>query len=376
MKKISLCILAALMILSCFCTSDDEFSSVEKVMISGHSIDQKNFIFNDFYRVFQVKEIEKEEYLIGYNRNGHQLELYNLSQNSPFGFITLKKAGPDGVPTVSNLYVHNLDSIFILSFHKLLLINQAGKILKSIRINNSNSSEVNGINFDQLVFCGSTENMNSMYFDDQTNRLFIPTKSVRSASEEIHYQPSLFGYLDLNTLDYTPIDISYPEEFKDRVFPLAKPNISFYKERVIYNFPFSSEIFVYDINKRSAQSFPAKSKLSKNLSESIAYSKRNKDMELLREIFTRNPTFYKVIYDGYRKVYYRWHFAENDGGGPAGAGRRGPLVFGILDEDFDVIYEEVMENIYYQGEVSKKGLLVQDMNRRAEGFFNYSIINL
>jgi len=351
MKKISLFILAALMILSCFCTSDNEFSSVEKVMISEHSIDQKNFIFNDFYRVFQVKLIETEEYLIGYNRNGHQLELYHLSQNSPLGLIALKKTGPDGIPTVSNLYVHNLDSIFILSFHKLLLINREGKILKSIRVNNSTNTDVNGIDFDQLVFCGSTEDMNSMYFDDRTNRLFIPTKSVRSASEEIYYQPSLFGYLDLNTLDYTPIDVSYPNEFKDRVFPLVKPNISFYKERVIYNFPFSSKIFVYDINKRSVHSFPAKSKLSKNLSESIAYSNRNRDMELLREIFTRNPTFYKVTYDDYRNVYYRWHFAENDGSDPARAGRRGPLVFGILDEDFDVIYEEVIDDIYYQGEI-------------------------
>ena len=74
-------------------------------------------------------------------------------------------------------------------------------------------------------------------------------------------------------------------------------------------------------------------------------------MELLREIFTRNPTFYKVTYDDYRNVYYRWHFAENDGSDPARAGRRGPLVFGILDEDFDVIYEEVIDDIYYQGEI-------------------------
>ncbi|HHH49994.1 MAG TPA: DUF4221 domain-containing protein [Saprospiraceae bacterium] len=362
-----------LIVLSCKQTAPESNKpnySNKKFLLETVEIDQGAYIFNDFYRFFHTNEIEGKEQFWAYNPKAHQLEGYDLDNKVVIGKIPFQKTGPNRIAQIYSFYVHNMDSIFVLTSTNLLLLNKKTQIKFNYRINNTNNTQIKGIDFSKNVFCGSTDFMNPIFFCKEKNRLYLPTKSLLARAKKEYYQQSLFGYLDLKNLIFTKLNTTYPKAYQALIFPNNKANISFACDKVIYNFPVSSTVFIYQIDNDQIKSYPAQSHLSANESEGIPLNRYSGDRSSLNNLFTKNPSFYSISYLPKEALFFRWNFAQSEK-----ENRRGNLILSAFDKKFNLIHEEILNPYYYRGVATKKGFLIQNMQDRKEGKFVFTLVH-
>lgn len=368
-------IISLILVITVISCSNDEQNERKILTFNEGQFDQKDFLFNQFYRIFSFNEIENQPLFFGYNENAKKIEVYNTQTGEAIKEISLAKSGPSQIQKLYSFYPHKLDSIFILDLNKISMIDDQGEIVFSIRIHNPNS-QIDRIDFSETAFYNTLDNMSPIVYNNLEKSIAVPTKSLAFGRlDDRYYQASLFGFLNLVDLEFSAEEVTYPEQYQSVRYPNDKPNITFLSNKVIYNFPWSSRIFIFDKRTSKKNIIQAPSKFSKNEATPLPLDAIGNQMAMGKNI-SSNPHYHRIIYDPYQNVYFRFHFSEYSGKQVSGRILRGPMLLTVYDQDFNPLSETVIENHYYNGIPTPKGLLVPYMENQEEGKFKFSYISV
>ena len=265
--------------------------------------------------------IDGKDCFIGYNKLMHCIDIINLTDLKPLKQIPLETQGPNGIPDV--LGVYHYESTFILkTSFGFCRIDDRGNILSKWILGNFLEKEAKGYS---IIVPGSEIIMMSgysfMFFDEKEGIVALPIyKGEKKENEENTKKILLLSCKNWATIDL--IDISYPEYLRDRenYGILESINVLLHANLIIYNFPASSEVFVYDRTSKTTRSYDIPSSYAKPIYEGDFAS-----------------GFYRpLVYDTHRNIF--WRVQERPFSNGRGAFGK-PFSISKISPDFELLGE-------------------------------------
>lgn len=186
--------------------------------------------------------INGNSYLFKYHYMEHKIELWNMDEKSIVEEISLEREGPNAINDIISFYPHRLDSIFLMSFSDIYLINMEGEVLEKIFINNSEKSSVTGIDFNTFNFYNDLQNTNPIFF--RKGYFYV---SIKRYGRKLDYSHKIIGKLKWNSKEFTFLPISYPKAFQENYYgSFDKPNITYLDNNIIVSFKHTNSFYKYD----------------------------------------------------------------------------------------------------------------------------------
>ena len=312
MKK-PIIILLLIIVFSCSKRSEEEgfllktIQSSNSVALATNTVEIPiDSISLTYYSKVSSFKYNDEEFLAGYNERIHSIDLFNLSKKQLYQHVRLEKEGPNAVGRVYNIEVHSIDSIFIFDSSKTFKL-----IDRNAKVKYQTPSELYFHDVETAPY-GSLQNINEaqFYYHQQRQSIICHYKPhlVDASEPSSHLSKSIMIEISVkdgsaNTL---PIFYSdYAEKHNDAFVSDLIPNISFSEDMIIYNFPFGSNVYVYDLNTKQHMSFGGASQNSINLV--APYELKKYPIE--RYIITESR-FLTTHYDYVRDVFIRLHWGN------------------------------------------------------------------
>lgn len=184
------------------------------------------------------------DYMIAYSDPLHCIDLIALNGASDFQQIKLEKEGPNGVTDISGLFYY--DNTFVLKTSiGFCRINKDGEIVSKWSLNDYLSkNEGYGQRFpEQYEIFNFYKHIG---FDVQEGLIAQPIYQYEKVNGQYPTRILILSCKDWQVVD--EIDLVYPEKLKQEKWLgcLGKVQALPHGDKVIYNFPASSDIFVYD----------------------------------------------------------------------------------------------------------------------------------
>lgn len=356
-------LLAALFLYSC--SSNIEKSNETSVKNTFDLVESEkitvpldNTTANQFDLIQYVENINSE-FIIVENKKLKTLNFYSLN-NDEFNFkIELDSVlQVYGINDMEGFYFHNLDSIFIFrkyTLDKFLLIDQ--KLIKVKLI----KSDVRGY----YNHTSRTRNPPHFYNNSLYN-LIIPNIDF-SHLDNFNDYIGIESEIDLVSLNSKFLDITYPEDYEgnswgmSHAIPCRTINS---KNELVYSFGITPDIYVFNLQTEKV------SKRTMNSDVSVKITPMNIEDPIglqYLEYFIEQDFFSEILYDKYRKVYYRiikkgMNFTKSNGENQIWENK--PSILLVLDEGFNQIAKYNLEpyNKFYVRDifVGREGLYISN----------------
>lgn len=296
------------------------------LLISCHSGNRKKVTNEDFAKMnvetakvtFPVSEVlnlksyylsatyhnDSLDLLYGYNYKTHSLDCANLNtlQISQINFV---EEGAEAVMRpLSGVFVQNPDSIWVYdSSQRALLVNSNGDILETLDLRK-------GLSDRDVILINSNYAMNTagLYYDQEHNSLLYGVKDL--STTPISFRVCEF-FLDGSTpVKNYPLkpSVVIPDVGNGDYANLSEVNISFGKEKIIYNYPAESHLYILDRNSLRTEVVEADSHFTRNEASKC----RSKDYTDWERHGIENPHFYDVMYFPVTNMYARLHIGEEE----------------------------------------------------------------
>jgi hypothetical protein len=216
-----------------------------------------------------LNKVVGEDSLLVYDQQSKQLILFDLQGKKPIHTINVVLDGPDffDLPFIDTT-IRN-DSLFILSQNYFSIYSLAGKIklrFDKDQLNNSNSifhisdfqlMDKGDVLFSKVPMDVMVDNFNSK---EKPNLFFTFDLSKESFSEKKVFSPT-----------ESLIDDENQGYYNDLAFHHMVVNDG----SIIYSFPFTSKIFVYDLQANNKSEVEVTSQFAENLRKPISVSDNN-----------------------------------------------------------------------------------------------------
>jgi hypothetical protein len=302
MNNILSCLLIVLLV---GCTNSTKKNSPLKseveLAITDHkievAIDSVSFNRADYLMLIKNKG---ENVLCWLNRKKNSIQFYNLANSELLQEIIAEKEGPQGIGTIQGFYVHSLDSVYVSSrqYSRVVLLNSQGEIRQVIDYRYSSdgthiyparigSNPLKRIEFwnNKMYLPGiAVGNWNTMTMEQLlSSRLCI---EVDTLSKRVEFLP--FTY---------PSDY-WEEGKKEPIFSRIMEGGKF-----IYSFWGDHNIYVTDDHIGIAR-YPAGSRYF----DKVNPYPKDMDMETYLRYICQTGKYGSIVYDAYRRVYYRFAF--------------------------------------------------------------------
>ena len=336
-----------------------------------------------------VKAGEKE-YVVLLNKRINAIQIYSWQSKEMLKRIYLEKEGPNGVGEATYMFVHSLDSIFVLTsyLYKVSLVNAEGKLLqkysllsKSVKFDESKgyAPKVSENDYAGLPWGG----VNAMFVAN--NELYMGCVPSINPFIKEHYERGLLGMkvnLATKQIDYF---MPFPRIYRDKMFfPLGYTHsTSCYnpiKNTLVYSFPCDAKVYEMDLNTNKIVSYLANSSYFKEIeifSTNPAEDPNRAEKEF--DFAISHASFERIRYDPYRKIYYRNILLPNTKKKEENDWH--PFLvcnYIILDENFKTLGEvQLPEHVgtsYYF--VNEEGLFLQGLSRNEDEicFYRYELV--
>jgi hypothetical protein len=255
----------------------------------------------EYYMSFDYFESEGEIVFMGYNFKTHSLDIINLSKRTVTNHIKLDLEGPDAIGReVEGLNIISGDSILIADQSKFAIVNKEGGIIWKLM---KNDSRLNA-------------KIPKGYFITR-REAFKPGYDKKNISLIVYYRPfddkktlsmPIIAEISLDTPEvrFLPIHTSY---FGSTVYKHYRPvyggpQACFNEDKIIINYTFEPNIYVYDYSLDNVTVFGGKSKMTSNFQPDFDQHSNENDYVL------SNINFFQFVYDPFKKLYYRSHWGE------------------------------------------------------------------
>lgn len=357
-----------LLVLNLLACSEERQNSITYRPLNLHEQGTYSFYLRDIIPnkpYVQVVSDGEEEFLYVNNTYQNGITRFNLATGKEDTTILFPRQGPDVIRNMQGFYVHTPDSIFISSTtYQLFLYHTPTGTTKRFPLNHPKQGAAS---------LGMLTTFRHGYFDGQTiSMVGIP-----------YQKPIQRGFLNIDVdliSGMVQENYTYPEALKKHSWSLVQW-IGVYRTRTpegkwLYSFTQSDDLYLTDHNKKGVK-IPAPTHLGPSprpLPPKLAAIDRKG--EQYQQMTT---SYYGILYDPYRAVYYRlvthpvpgitednlhrFHFNDK------------PISVIVLDRSLAVIGEYMLpRNTYFAiGFVSKKGLclLLENENNEAFGSEEY-----
>lgn len=330
MKRVFTFFVLFLLCIACKDTDTKESQIILSFDKEGVVLNHDDLLLSNYLPV--SSKIVGRDSLMIFDFQSRQIVIFSLKSTKPIWSHKFDKEGPDFIDLpVLDVNLQG-DSITVLSNHYFSLYNFDGKCVYRIGV-----GEISGMN--------SSFSLIDVNFINQKRALF--SKLSFSALGFKIFQPldkAIFTELDLTNSKLTDWNLNYPNEAlidnPDKSFKnFSRHHTSIVsKEKLVFNFEFSSTIYEKEISFNSLKKFPAESEFTKNIR--TPYLKGFTRKESTKNRFT-GPSFSRVHYDSTTGYYIRTHIdytllpyvAEN------GSDIKAEKYLMVFDKNFNVLSE-------------------------------------
>lgn len=317
--------------------------------------------------IFQFEE-NGHEYLSFLNEKAsYKVHIYDLDTKQVIKTIHLQKEGRNAMPSTNGCFPLSSKHFLITTWNGVFgIINEKGEV------ENKNSFWKDSVNFHAFdhICCMS-----------YTYRPAIIKDSILYFSQSLLKYPRkkdewdkipIFAYADLHKKKLGWTELRYPSIFnKDEIdYILYDPEISYTytgKEVVVSLGQYDS-IFVSS-NFKHKKAYNAKSHYLPH----VRPVSQNLQIDLFKTIHDRGlqPHYHHLMYDKYRKVFYRFALMPDDNIKPFSNNPHQSFSIIILNKDYEIIGETKFPGNTYAHHlcfVGKKGLYISENNENNPQF--------
>lgn len=247
--------------------------------------------------------ISDDNYLIGYNKHLHRLDVFNLDQRAYSYSVQLEKRGPNGIPPVL-YFIKIRDEYIIKSGQFFSRISKDGMIISKKPINELRIVK-DGYGLRKR---GSLLHDFHKTSEHTVGNCFL--QPIYKYREDGSIDPLSYFMGSVNAIDWTSriINVNYPEQYVE-----LYPNIGFLGvghmvrngHLLIYNYPEANEVYVYDTLKNRLMIHDP---FIDNRNEMIIEISENPNpfiAQLNGQMFL--PRYLGIEYNSHSNTYYRVH---------------------------------------------------------------------
>jgi len=299
-----------------------------------------------YYPLYSVSKIDGQWIYFGWNEVHRTLDVVNLAELKYLRSISFQYEGPDGVGDVKGLNVINYDSIFFLSSQQLALVNSASHIVEKWGVNDKN--EFSG--FDNIKNVITTEESFNILYDRKRKKLFtkLHHPNYKWCDPNLaYYFESYVAELDLVKKEFRSLEIPYPSIYQEAHFGLRDVPSGMMGKNGELNFTFSisSNIYQYSTTEEKLTVLGGTSDFTDNMAKSLPIGDCSETPKSMKHNLL-NVKYLHLMFDPYRKLYYRFHWGEvpeNRADGRFSAYNDKPLYLSVFDFNMAKIGESEVD---------------------------------
>jgi len=260
-----------------------------------------------FYYQTAYYQEGKNLYWAGYNHMLHSIEVFDLTNRCTVQSYELEPEGPNAVlkNQIGN-YVMN-DSLFVFRGFRndvKVLSRKDGTLRKTI-IALSPEEDF------QLNYRGGLDAEYSSSFGMRWNGdcLVMPIFAKKGQKMD----DALALSVNLRTSEIENLPLAYPDVIKDELGKygsLTCPFLTVGEDRIVYNFAYSSRVYIYGKETGEVEAFDMKSNATPNQSEPKDANIKQRNFKENFEYERKTLRFGEVYYDKISDTYVRMHHAE------------------------------------------------------------------
>ena len=330
--------------------------NITELDVTSSSIELTEEYLNNYYTQTAFSN-DGNDYMVAYNHKTHHIDLFNLTTKEKHT-IQLHAEGQSAIPQrVDALYANTPNAIWIYAMGSVYLLNNEGEIDKKYNLPVDEGEHIiNNANYSNATI--------KLDYDAESNSLRYVTVDM---SDKSYFYINEFD-LETETVKKTELPYTEAEQGIGEKFGwMQHPNVTYRNNRVIYNFPFNSNVYTLNLDTQEMDSFGGKSKFTKNTTAETDLA----SMDNWFRHTVENVHFYEVNYDAHKDCYYRLHsegvdFNSNVEMGELLKNKR--LYLTIFDGDLNVINEFQLAKDKYPlsgGDVIESGLfLINDSSEK------------
>ena len=221
-----------------------------------YSIDTVSIGVNEYqlvdYTYSSIFKTDSLDYFYGYNQPLHRIDIFCLSDKSFIKSIPLSIDGPNSLELPFDFFVHKPDSIFYYGAnYSLDIITELGELVaKNLLPSTRNVSGIGKQNVGYL----SDPILFKLYFDSRSSSVFFHSYSMESIpNKEEYYQAPILVEINLETGEAKDYPFHFPDSYLmdgEYLGEYMNPNIVMEDSLIIFSFPNSPVINVYDRNSK------------------------------------------------------------------------------------------------------------------------------
>lgn len=269
---------------------------------------------NPRYMSLVYNDSTKKQELTFFNDYSRTIQFYDYDGLKFIKEIKFDKDGSDSIVKPAGYFIKNRDSIYIYDMHllELCLTNGKGQLLKKTSLIGNLDVKKDRWMYKYPQYHPSTVTP-LRGIDDG---LMIMGQSMEDIHDTIINKFKYLSYID-KKLSQPKLMYSYPKELYGENYMWGDPLFTqvFYdvvstaqgKSKIIFSYPVSHNIYLSDgLKKQNVVKKYAGSNYAGTIS-SLNF-KNNKDITVseLRANYIKNDLYGAILYDKYRKVYYRF----------------------------------------------------------------------
>jgi hypothetical protein len=299
-------------------------------------------------------------FLESYDKQTNEISLRKLGTNSPsLSVVPRVDFKNDNIGDLIQFDIYKSDSIFVVTENSILIVNDSGQII----YNRNLLPFVKDNEGIEVVFWDNS-NQYPLYFDSLRKELYLKTTCSCYFMEPKYFARSIEAKLNIlsGKIDFLPY--TFPERYRHNfygqaVFPFREINDSLN----IVSFQNEDSLYVFNRETNRLKSYKCKSHYQQ--ANFIPFDTVYKnDLERIKEHLIVSPMYQKILYDKYKKVYYRFFWKEQslkDSNGVYRGIFDRDLIIMVLNEDFRILGEKNIGHSYlwYYSYVSQKGLHIR-----------------
>lgn len=311
-------------------------------------------------------------YLTMENTQTNELAFYNLDSLKLSKKIKIDQTGPNGIGRIMGHYVIDLENILVYSVNRLSIckIDGSGKLLNTYNLQSNSDIFVPHPPVSKIY--------NPIVKIDSCIYLYqaLMNKTEGYDGDELEKYP-LCIEINLKNEQAKTLPLTYPRLWESKnVYNKYTASRDYDGENFIYSFFISDFIHVTSDNK-IFKKYDCRSKYTKG--QLINYY--TPDINAMKREDIENASYGSVVYDKYRKVYYRFFYpkCELDKNEDISILSKTKKEFSIiiLDSKFNIIGESLFPENRYIPEmffVTKDGLYLSENNFKSSSFDENTLV--
>ena len=289
-----------------------------------------------------IKGESGEQILTFLNQYENAIYFYDYEKGILVNKIEYEKEGPDGILSPAGYFIKNMDSIYAYNKARIevALTNSSGHIKQRISLNDNSSGYEWALYFPQYLFL----TVNPLF--ELHGKLLLTGMYPFSIADSLIHKFQFTSSIDLQSGNVEFMH-SYPEElygsgviWESPFYTQGYPVLSPFGE-LIYSFPVSHDVYITQLGVEGYKNVYAGSNVAGTISSINARSRKIPD-EVILTHFLQYDFYTSILYDPYRKVYYRMMMQGVPNATINTSKWEKPVGVIVMDEQFNYMCETVL----------------------------------